>query len=305
MRFESGMAGFLIVVLAVSGAIFGTIILNSSETTQEVTKYDFKTEVTGLFPVDTSPEFYDYDLSRNYTGYFTLDTQINGVNYFGGATFRETGVNNYPVRFAPESDTNLTQQLSGSLTTSDPPGSDDLFVVVWGQPTYTTPAGYQQANWSTDAKSVSLRTILSTYGLNDYDEITIKPTSTDVNSRVLFDSKDSFSHKSYGYGVDYVEKNYENTSVYNPNGLYSQPTVACLSCKIIVSTNTAYLYYGTAINNSELVKSISLDEAVIIYDSGSSDYRRLGDTVDILATSSPDVQYMDISQGVKVTGVTE
>lgn len=305
MKFETGMAGFLIVVLAVSGSIFGTILLNAEESTYEVTKYDFKTEVTGLFPVDTSPEFYDYDLARNYTGYFTPDTQINGVNYFGGASFRETTVNNYPVRYAPESDTDINEQLSGSLGQSDPPGSDSLYVVVYGTPTYTTPAGYQQANWSTNAKSVSLTTLITAYNLSGYDEITIKPTSTDINSRVLFDSKESFAQKSYGYGVDYVEKAYEGSNVYNPNGQYTTPTVACLSCKIVVSTSTVYLYYGTNANNNELVKTVNLDDAVIIYDSGSSDYRRLGDTVNIYAVSIPVIQYMDISQGVTVTGGRE
>ena len=304
MKFESGMVGFLIVVLAIGGSIFGTIILSAEESTHDVTKYRFETEVTGLFPVDTSPEYYDYDLSRNYTGYFTPDSMVNGVNYFDGATYRDTTVNNYPVKYAPVTDVNSTETLPDTLTRSDPPGGSDLYVVVWGQPTYTTPTGYQQANYSTDAMAVSLSTILIQYSLNGYDIITITPTSDAVNSRILFASTEDLSDKGYGYGVDFVEKEYEGTGVYNPNGLYTAPTVACLSCKINVTTNTVTLYYGINAVNSEYVRDISLSDAIIIYDSGSSDSRRLGDTVNINAVDSPEIRYMDISNGVTVTGVT-
>ena len=123
MKFESGMVGCLIVVLAIGGSIFGTILLSADESTYEVTKYDFKTEVTGLFDTDTSPEFFDYDLAKNYTGYYTQESTINGVRYWGGATFTPTGVNNYPVTYEPVRSETSTVTINSTNVESMTPAS--------------------------------------------------------------------------------------------------------------------------------------------------------------------------------------
>lgn len=315
MRFESGMAGFLIVVLAVSGAIFGTIILNSSETTQEVTKYDFKTEVTGLFPVDTSPEFYDYDLARNYTGYFTLETQINGVNYFGGATFRETGVNNYPVRSAPSDSTTSTITITG-LSQSNPPSDKRMTTLVYGQSGIAVDSagtmGNLVVNWSQETKSSTLQSLIQANDLDDYDKITITPTSSSAADRILFASTDDFVLTDGGansyYWRDYVE--YDSREIYTQSrwaGITMPTLVACLSCTIDTVTQTANFYYSETPSTQTFVKAVGLDKAVILYDSTNTQTAVVGlsDTVDMEGLDYPDVQYMDISQGVKVTGVTE
>lgn len=301
MRFESGMAGFLIVVLAVSGAIFGTIILNSSETTQEVTKYDFKTEVTGLFPVDTSPEFYDYDLARNYTGYFTLDTQVNGVNYFGGATFRETGVNNYPVKFKP-----VTQGITGNynlndytLTMSDPP-KPSLPHITLG---FFDNTGYYSY---AEAQSVTLSSVIQALNLNQYDVIEITPISDAYADNIYLNITDRYYHA----GGDVYQCNIHlRPDAENLNPDTSTGLIPWFSCKVDNVTGQTNVYSSKTISQANFKGSFSTSDVVLNYlldgDSAGTNGAIIGKSIKVTAYNTGEVQYMDISQGVMVTGVTE
>lgn len=297
MRFESGMAGFLIVVLAVSGAIFGTIVLNSSESTQEVTKYDFKTEVTGLFPVDTSPEFYDYDLSRNYTGYFTEETQINGVNYFGGATFRGTGVNNYPIKTTPDnrvtSDETITPQIDSNL---DNFSSSTYTGINYYDATYGN-----RYSFTTQSYTRTLESLVSELVLDDYDVIEIR-TDDDISDKYhwsFFGTGDQFSSDTIPK-VNYVNKTYFD-SYPSDNGYY----IACHSVKIDMVTGTVSYYYDDTISSNSYVYQGRLSDAVISYSTIPFYDTPTGIPLDVTAYDTNVVQYMDISQGVMVTGVTE
>lgn len=313
MRFDNGMIGFLIVVLAVGGAIFGTILLSSEESTYDVTKYRYETEVTGLFPVDTSPEYYDYDLARNYTGYYTQDTVVNGVNYWGGATFTTTGVNNYPVRYAPDDSTTATITVTG-LSQSDPPDDKRFATLVYGQGGVVVGSagtmGNLVVNWSQNTKSSTLTSFLIANSLEDYDYITITPTSDAAADRILFASTDDFAYvdsvNPY-YWRDYVE--YDSRELYTESrwGGVTMPTlVACLSCKIDLVTQMADFYYSTNASTQTFVKQVSLNKAVMLYDSTNTQTYVVGlsNAVNVLGVDYPDLNYMDISRGVTITGVS-
>ncbi len=305
MKFETGMAGFLIVVLAVSGSIFGTILLNAEESTYEVTKYDFKTEVTGLFPVDTSPEFYDYDLARNYTGYFTPDTQINGVNYFGGASFRETTVNNYPVKFKPAiQPTTGTYNLNDySLTTSSPPEPSRSYVEL----VFTDGTGFFS---EVHAQSVTVSSIVSQLGLDGYDVIEITPISTDYSDNIFFGTTDRyFDQGSNRWFVNYSINNANATNFppsggFNPSGL-----IPWFSCKVDNITGQTSVYSSRTISQSAFQGAFNNDDVVLNYlldgDSSGSGGAILGKSIKVTAYMNGIIQYMDISQGVTVTGGRE
>lgn len=314
MRFENGMLGFLIVVLALGGSIFGTVLLSAEESTHDVTKYRYETEVTGLFPVDTSPEYYDYDLARNYTGYYTADTEINGVKYWGGATFRETGVNNYPVRSAPSDTSTSTITITG-LSQSNPPDDKRLATIVYGQSGVEWGSagtmGNLVVNWSNTTKSSTLQSLIQANNLVDYDKITITPSSSSAADRVLFASTDDFvladTTNPY-YWRDYVE--YDSREIYTQSrwANVTMPTlVACLSCTIDTVTQTANFYYSDTPSTQTFIRSVGLDKAVILYGSTNNPPAAVGlsDVVNLEGLDYPDIQYMDISQGVTVTGVTE
>ena len=303
------------IVLAIGFAIGGTILLSAEEQTNTVTKYKMVTDVTGLFDTDESPEYIDYDLSQNYTGYFTTDTVMNGVNYWGGATFSSTSVNNYPVRFAPEDSLSNTVDIS-SVTTSNP-GGLRLAIAVYGFDGVDVMSagtmGNLVENWSHNTKCSKLTDLISDESLEDYNQIIITPISDSNSNRILFASIDDFIYADVTnpyYWRDFVE--YDARGTYTQSrwaGTTADTLVACQSCKINPVTGNVDMYYGTNADNSTFYRTVELSKAVILFGSiDETDYQTavpgFPNLVKIDAIFRPSNQYMDISRGVTVTGVT-
>lgn len=91
-RYGLGMAGCMIVVVALLGSILAGFCLDVSKQTRPVTDYDYVTDVTGLFTIDQSPDYIQYAPSTNYTGY----TDITSMQYSISAT-----PNNYRIVLDP------------------------------------------------------------------------------------------------------------------------------------------------------------------------------------------------------------
>lgn len=297
MEFKNGMLGCLVVLLMMGGAIFGTTLLSANETTETVTKYRFETDITGLFPVDSTPEYYEYDLSRNYTGYYTSETQINGVNYYGGATFTRTGVNNYSVKMAPDeiitSDETITPQIDSNL---DNFSSSTYTGINYYDATYGNIYSF-----TTQSYTRTLESLVRELVLDDYDVIEIR-TDDDISDKYhwsFFGSKDQFSNTTIP-NVNYVNKTYFD-SYPSDSGYY----VACHSVKIDMATQTASYYYDDTISGNSYVSQGTLSDAVISYSTIPFYDTPTGIPLSITAYDTSVVQYMDISQGVMVTGVTE
>lgn len=291
------MAGFLVVILAVGGAIFGTIILNSDESTTEITKYDYKTDVTGLFPVDTSPEYYDYDLARNYTGYFTADTQINGVNYFGGATFRNSSVNNYPIKTAPDNSNTSSETITSSINSNMDNTSPSAYTGI----TYYRNQYGNSYSFSTQSYTRTVESLLRELDLNGYDVIEIKTSAADYDDHfhwAFFGTKDQFSSATVPH-VSYVKQQVYGD--YPTDGYY----VACHSIKVDKKTSTVNFYFDDTTSSNSYVMQSAIGDAVISYSSVAFLNGSTGVPIDVVAYDTGNVEYMDISQGVTVTGVTE
>lgn len=301
MRFESGMVGFLIVVLAIGGSIFGTILMSADSSTHEVTKYDYKADVTGLFDTDTSPEYYDYDLSRNYTGYYTINTIVGGVNYWGGATFRNTSVNNYPVKYAPNnvSSTETIDLIELNIPNTDPPDNKTFTLLYYVNAIPTT-----SGNYGAKAQCVSVTTAINLMGLSDYGYVSFKSTGTETDW-VFFGSIDDL--KSIGNGYSY-SASYTKPELMEENGSIMQPAAICM--KYEKSSNTISLYSDDSLSAGKLVRTLDASKTIMMFSlgewSGQGDnYLLEGDKVIVNAWDEPAIQYMDISQGVTVVGVSE
>lgn len=302
MRFESGMLGFLIIVLAIGGAIAGTILLSAEEQTYDVTRYELVTDVTGLFDTDESPQYMDYDLAKNYTGYYTVNTIYGGVPYWGGATFTDTGVNNYPIRYYPEVRTEGQYDLLTKIddyTPSDPPNGNTSvthFEVEYYDSDYNGRYGLAFMG-----HSVMLSSVIEELGLDGYDIIVINTTQdSDEDTHVYFSSTDEYTQVRDGlYRLKAV-----NRTVYSTYPEGNGYWIACMSCKINTITGTVDYYYTNTTNNMSYVRSVSLSEATVcMYPYYNYDYSS-NDIVNITAYNSQDTDYMDISRGVTVTGVT-
>lgn len=86
MRFKAGMLGCCIVVLSLLGTVASGFFLGVEPSTRDVTKYDFITDVTGLFDITQAPEYIEYSPANNYVGY----SPALAIDYSPSST-----VNNY------------------------------------------------------------------------------------------------------------------------------------------------------------------------------------------------------------------
>ena len=87
MRFNNGMFGACICVLALLGTAIGGFVLNVHEDQREVTKYNYIADVSGLFSYSDAPEYIEYNPSSNYVGYtpgaveYTQSSTANNFRY--------------------------------------------------------------------------------------------------------------------------------------------------------------------------------------------------------------------------------
>ena len=114
MKFKSGMLGLCIVVIALLGTILGGFCLDVDSQTRNVTKYEYVTDITGLFDIGNAPQYIAYNPSSNYVGYsqgsvnYTSAGSINQYRYVidpGSVTYKsytvtyETDLPNYDGYF--------------------------------------------------------------------------------------------------------------------------------------------------------------------------------------------------------------
>ena len=83
MRFNGGYLGACIIVLSILLGIAGGLMLNVNETSVSSTKYDYVTDITGLFDTSQEPQYIDYEPATNYTGYTntTAGADPSGITY--------------------------------------------------------------------------------------------------------------------------------------------------------------------------------------------------------------------------------
>lgn len=318
MEFKNGMLGCCVVILMLGASVFGTIFISSDANTHDVTKYRFETEVTGLFPVDNSPEYMDYDLARNYTGYYTMNTIINNVKYWGGATFTPTGVNNYPIKYGPSQETQfqttLTKSKIDNMTNSNIPGNTPTennpgTIGIWYSSKTYGEGGSVGAAYSKTLSSLIEELELSTYEITEIKTIyTSLPDypSYEHDLVLYFGTVNDFitgvpHMPSDHYGAKYVKK--EQYSTYPQDQNFK---IACNSCKIDLTTRTVKYYYNDTTLENAYVRTVNIDDAIVsFYYTGITGIPTVFDggiPISIRQHNEERIDYMDISQGVTITG---
>lgn len=81
MKFQSGILGVIVVVVALMGTIFGGYILNVHQENVTTTVYDPVTDVTSLFNFTQQPDYIEYNPAKNFTGYSLSNGSGTGVDY--------------------------------------------------------------------------------------------------------------------------------------------------------------------------------------------------------------------------------
>lgn len=199
------------------------------------------------------------------------------------------------------------------MTNTDPPGQGDnrYTGVQYYNREYpgTSPNGY---SWSAQTYSKTLASVIQTMNLTDYDVIEIKADTTQEHSKWLFFG--TISQFSHSVGNSPTVKNayyvdYPVASSYPQDGGYE---IACHSCKIDTTTNMVSFYYNDIISSSTFVRTVNLSDAVMTFPTAGLYDSYMGDQL-VSAAGIPFsvqqydiniVHYMDISQGVRVTGVS-
>lgn len=99
MRFKRGYLGVLLVTLCLFGSALLCIIANVEKENVITTKYDYVTDVTGLFDFSDAPQYTEYNPNANYIGYTNSVSTLaspSGISFVSS-----NSVNNYAVMVAP------------------------------------------------------------------------------------------------------------------------------------------------------------------------------------------------------------
>lgn len=89
MKFQSGILGVIVVVIALTGTIFGGYIMNVHQENVTTTNYDPVTDVTSLFNFTEQPDYIEYNPAKNYTGYSLSNGSGTGVDYTSSPTINQ------------------------------------------------------------------------------------------------------------------------------------------------------------------------------------------------------------------------
>ena len=149
MRFLTGNAGIVVVIVAIMGTVAVGYILAGDTETETVTEFQHTADITGLFATSNEPEYLDYSPPENWTGWRTGNYYMQGVDY-------EQSERATPY-IVPQQD--RTETYSGTVTGNDNPyATSYLFFGSWGSGTQAT-----------NPKLVSLASVIE--GLNLADDI--------------------------------------------------------------------------------------------------------------------------------------
>ena len=110
MRFKRGYLGVLLVTLCLFGSALACIILNVDSEDVTTTKYDYVTDVSGLFDYSDAPQYTEYNPIKNYTGYSNTITAADSPS---GISFTSSNAaSNYTILTRPAT---TTASISGTI----------------------------------------------------------------------------------------------------------------------------------------------------------------------------------------------
>ena len=293
MRFDSGMLGLCISVCAVMGMVLSGFLLSVDAYERQVTQFDFVTDVSGLFEYTDEPSFTDYNPSANWTGFYTGSSDItDGIDFTS-----QSVANSYPIKQAStvtgtgtaQLDDLDLEQLSPPVIISSPQSAHQWGIVfdrepaTSGTPTFDVPSpGVATLQTLIDSLGLSSESNSITFTLGNSEE---SPIIIPTSSWIYRLWQPPLSSKVEAYTASYY-RNSESTA----------------SVTIDLESGVATGYDSTG----GLLWRESAAMMCIVYGgiapSSSANQWNLDTVIDYAAYSYPDPIYMDISQGVAITG---
>lgn len=295
MRFENGMLGVCISVLAIMGMILSGFVLSVDQYDRTVTGYEYVTDISGLFDYSDQPTFIDYNPSANWTGFYTSDPDItDGINFTG----RSEPANSYPINQEntqlEETSMDLSQQ---DLPAANPPGnlSGPYDTVKISDDTTSSNTGdlTSHIGWPRVATVASV--LEKATGLGDYNVVRI-----DLNGDVIGAPSSSWNVYSIpvgnlGHRADYCILPYSGAF----NVSYLMVDAESNIVRGYTSANVQVFQSTTT------QTTLSFNQASTETGFPQTDYlngaTQLGTEIGLTSYSTPTPIYMDISQGVSLS----
>lgn len=81
MRFLTGNAGIVVVIVAIMGTVAVGYILAGDTETETATEFQHTADITGLFATSSEPEYLDYSPPENWTGWRMGNYFMQGVSF--------------------------------------------------------------------------------------------------------------------------------------------------------------------------------------------------------------------------------
>lgn len=89
MKFQSGILGVIVVVIALIGTVFGGYILNINSQSTVTTDYSDITDVSSLYSYTNQPDYIEYNPAKNFTGYKLSNNSGSGINFTQSPTINQ------------------------------------------------------------------------------------------------------------------------------------------------------------------------------------------------------------------------
>lgn len=329
MEFREGMLGVVIVALALTGAFFVSYLSGIETTEQEVTKYDYLADVSGLFDYDKSPQYIEFDPSTNYTGYYSTTSEgYFPENDVGYESLRSGNANNYKLNLKPISISSGDVILSDYSGINPFPDVDDVeirFLTTGMDNGYLPTLSETHVTLASYIKAMNLDPSVNYIEFKSagmYDDSKDNDESYDAPF-VLFTTKGMYEyleidiiiskHTAYlGYVATeqwFIEHNatppydwYWAMEWGSDDSIiqtwYHEVNLACLSCSVDLNTGIVTLYYD---NDCERPYNTTyLDDVILSYGGASSILANaliLDDTAEI-NTFNLKREYLDPAYGV-------
>lgn len=293
MRFENGMLGLCISIVAIMGMVLSGFVLSVDAREVQTTTYDYVTDISGLFEYSQDPTFIDYNPSANWSGYYTESPDVTG-----GITYTsQTVANSYPIRQASTTTGSGTahlddldlSQLSPPVIISSPQSAHQWGIVfdrepaTSGTPTFDVPSpGVATLQTLIDALELPPESNSITFTLGSTDESPIIIPNTSWIYRLW---QPPVSSKVEAYTASY----------YRDSG-----SVASVTIDLESGVATGYDAAG-----AQLWRESAAMMCIVyggIAPSSSAHQWNLDTEISYVAQSYPDPIYMDISQGVGIDG---
>lgn len=330
MKFQSGILGVIVVVIALMGTIFGGYLTNVHQENVTTTVYEPVTDVTSLFNFTQQPDYIEYNPAKNFTGYSLSNGSGTGINYTSSSN-----INQYYMSTTTAS--TITVDLSVlNNTTQIFSNATDYFSLyqgqAWGLRDSETTRSYGLGLWNpyfVDANN--LYTYLSANNLipANTTSITIHPKSGAMVGMSVTNSIDSSDRSSVAYArsPNYSDDQsaYGNTiQWYRP--FNTIPTNSAMSQWLVDATpQQCYLSYDVEQGSWTLDvngQQTSMPHGLITYPRDNKGVRTYGEIlsqyftfithtdeftlapyntlVDVIFTFEPVYDYMKPSDGVSI-----